>query len=82
MFLFILTEASPNALKEINSPLPRLIALSIPLAGEWINDKHERFLDCSVLRWLKIGDFPVKDKHETLPMYARHLVQRKITKII
>ena len=49
MFLFILTEASPNALKEINSPLPRLTDLSVPLAGEWINDKHERFLDCSVL---------------------------------
>ncbi|MCH5245690.1 MAG: hypothetical protein J1E84_04440, partial [Muribaculaceae bacterium] len=29
---------------------------------EWINDKHERFLDCSVLLWLKIGDFPAKDK--------------------
>ena len=62
MFLFILTEASPNAFNEINSPLPRLTDLSEPLAGEWINDKHERFFDRCVLRWMKIGDFRLKDK--------------------
>lgn len=50
MFLFILQEASPNALNEINSPLPRLTDLSVPLVGEWINDKHERVPDCSFLR--------------------------------
>lgn len=31
--------------KEINSPLPRLIGYRYPLVGEWIYDKHERFID-------------------------------------
>lgn len=51
----ILKEASPNAHHEINSPLPRLIGIPDPLAGEWIYDKHERSLTAFILVVLKLA---------------------------
>ena len=62
---FILQEASPNAQSVINNPLPRLIDISIPLVGEWIYDKRERFPTYPTD--LNFGEFLVKDKAETLP---------------
>ena len=54
--LNIFTEASPNAQHEIYSPLPRLTAISIPLAREWIYDKNERLQTASP-SCFEIGDF-------------------------
>lgn len=44
IFSVVTVEASPNALSETDSPLPRLYRYLDPLAGEWIYDKHERSL--------------------------------------
>ncbi len=44
---------TPN--REINSPLPRLIGIPVPLAGEWIYDKHERSLTALILLCLKLA---------------------------
>ena len=57
MFLSILQEASPNALHEIDSPLPRLIAVHCPLSlvGEWIIDKHERSLTAFSFVFVKLA---------------------------
>lgn len=66
---FIPKEVSPNTYHEINSPLPRLIGYRIPpCRGEWICDKHERSLDCLILRDLcrNLAISFGRLKHETL----------------
>jgi hypothetical protein len=59
--LYIEFEASPNAIKIINSPLPRLIEYRYPLSGERIHDKHERSLTAYpiFLIFLAISEFKV-----------------------
>lgn len=59
----IQSEASPNAFTVINSPLPRLIVISIP-CGEWIYEKHEQILFYLTVE--NFGEFLIKDKQETL----------------
>lgn len=49
MFLFILTEASPNAFQRNKQSTPTPYRISMPLVGEWICDKHERLLAACVL---------------------------------
>ena len=42
--MFIFKEASPNAYQRNKQSTPTPYRISIPLVGEWIYDKHERFL--------------------------------------
>ena len=61
IFVFILTDASPNALQRNKQSTPTPNRISMPLVGEWIYDKHER-------PWLpgpslfENWRFPLKDK--------------------
>ena len=55
MFLFIFKEASPNAHSHNKQSTPTPHRISVPLAGEWISDKHERFIDCFLLCELKLA---------------------------
>jgi len=47
-----------------STPTPNRI--SIPLVGEWICDKHERFLDCLLPVLKNLAIFYERIKHETL----------------
>lgn len=53
----IFTEASPNAIHEIDSPLPRPIGYLVPLSGSGYATSMSVFR-LLLLRVLKIGDFP------------------------
>ena len=43
----------------------------MPLAGEWICDKHERLCDCLTHFVLEIGDFVNRVKQKTLLYMSR-----------
>lgn len=49
MFLSIPKEASPNALQINRQSTPTPNRISIPLVGEWIDDKHERPMSAYIL---------------------------------
>lgn len=55
---------------EINSPLPRLTGIPIPLAGEWILRQARSVSDCPVFRIVEIGDFGMKDKAQNASQYV------------
>lgn len=55
---------------EINSPLPRLTGIPIPLAGEWILRQARSVSDCPVSRIVEIGDFGMKDKAQNASQYV------------
>lgn len=61
MSMFIIQEASPNALQRINSPLPRYIEYQCPLCRVGYTTSMSVFGYC-YLRCTEIGDFLVWDK--------------------
>lgn len=62
---FILMEASPNAKSVINRPLPRLIEYLNP--GRGVDTRLTRAFSLLILLIKNFGEFPLKDKAETLP---------------
>ncbi len=62
---FILMETSPNAQSVINSPLPRLIEYLNPCRE--VDIRLTRAFSLLILLIKNFGEFPLKDKAETLP---------------
>ncbi len=60
---------------------PTPYRISMPLAGEWIYDKHERSFDCFLPVLKNLAIFYERIKHETLHKYFQRVTPLSAAKL-